>query len=81
MSAANEICRMDAITLAAQVRAKALSASEVTEAVLARMAVLEPQLHAFCTPTPDVAAAAPHSWGSGLHGFPLRTRGRSGKEI
>ena len=58
MSLANEICRMDAITLAAQVRAKSLSASEVTEAVLARMEVLEPQLHAFCTPTPDVARAA-----------------------
>ena len=52
MNRANQICRMDAVTLAAQVRAKTLSASEVTEAVLARLAVLEPHLHAFCTPTP-----------------------------
>jgi aspartyl-tRNA(Asn)/glutamyl-tRNA(Gln) amidotransferase subunit A len=58
MSAANEICRLDAMTLAARVRAKSLSASEVTEAVLARMEVLEPQLHAFCTPTPALARAA-----------------------
>ena len=58
MNRANQICRMDAVTLAAQVRDKTLSASEVTEAVLARMTVLEPHLHAFCTPTPAVARAA-----------------------
>jgi aspartyl-tRNA(Asn)/glutamyl-tRNA(Gln) amidotransferase subunit A len=51
----NEICRMDAVTLARQIRAKQLSPVEVTEAALARMDKLEPTLHAFCTPTPDVA--------------------------
>jgi len=51
----NEICRMDAVTLSGLVRSKKLSASEVTEAVLARMEILEPELHAFCTPAPELA--------------------------
>jgi aspartyl-tRNA(Asn)/glutamyl-tRNA(Gln) amidotransferase subunit A len=55
MATHNEICRMDAVTLAAHIRAKRLSAVEVVEAVLARMERLEPHLHAFCTPTPDLA--------------------------
>ncbi len=41
MTADNEICRMDALTLAARIRGKELSAIEVTEAVLRRMAALE----------------------------------------
>lgn len=57
-SADNEICRMDALTLARQIKDKQLSALEVTDAVLRRMDVLEPHIHAFCTPTPDVARAA-----------------------
>src|SRR3974390_534493 len=52
---ANEICRMDAVTLADKVRTKQLSPTEVTEAVLARMEKLNPILGAFCTPSPDVA--------------------------
>ena len=55
MSADNEICRMDAGTVAAKVKDKTLSAVEVTEAVLRRMETLEPYIHAFCTPTPDRA--------------------------
>ena len=51
----NAICRTDAVTLAARIRAQELSATEVTDAVLRRMAVLEPHIHAFCTPTPDLA--------------------------
>src|SRR5450755_4548749 len=58
MSADNEICRMDAGTVAAKVKDKTLSAVEVTEAVLRRMETLEPYIHAFCTPTPEVARAA-----------------------
>ncbi len=58
MSTDNDICRMDAVTVAGKVRAKQISAAEVTEAVLRRMDVLEPHIHAFCTPTPDVARAA-----------------------
>ncbi|MBX3623820.1 MAG: amidase [Rhizobacter sp.] len=49
---------MDAVSLAKRIRSKELSATEVTEAVLRRMEVLEPHIHAFCTPTPDVARAA-----------------------
>ena len=55
MRTANEICRMDAVSLAANIRSKQLSAVEVIDAVLARMDKLEPILHAFCTPTPDLA--------------------------
>ena len=53
----NEICRMDAVTLAGHIRAKRLSPVEVIDAVLDRMDKLEPILHAFCTPTPDLARA------------------------
>jgi hypothetical protein len=49
--AANEICRMDAVTLADKIRTKQLSPTEVTEAVLARMEKLNPALGAFCTPS------------------------------
>src|SRR6516164_666122 len=55
--AANEISRMDAVTLADKIRTKQLSPTEVTEAVLARMEKLNPVLGAFCTPSPDVARA------------------------
>src|SRR5215475_13374260 len=58
MSSQNEICRMNAISLAEKIRKKQLSAVEVTEAVLARMETLEPHLHAFCERTPEVARAA-----------------------
>jgi aspartyl-tRNA(Asn)/glutamyl-tRNA(Gln) amidotransferase subunit A len=51
----NEICRMDAVSLAEKIRTKELSPTEVTEAVLARMDKLNPVLGAFCTPTPQVA--------------------------
>ena len=54
-TSANEICRMDAVTLAQNIRAKQLSPVEVIDAVLARMEKLEPTLHAFCTPTPELA--------------------------
>jgi len=55
MSTAKEICRMDAVTLAKHIRSKKLSPVEVIDAVLARMEKLEPILHAFCTPTPELA--------------------------
>ena len=58
MTTGNEICRMDAVTLASLIRSKKLSAVEVTDAVLARMDKLEPILHAYCTPTPDIARQA-----------------------
>jgi aspartyl-tRNA(Asn)/glutamyl-tRNA(Gln) amidotransferase subunit A len=52
---ANEICRMDAVRLAGEIRARRVSPVEVIDAVLARMERLEPVLHAFCTPTPEAA--------------------------
>ena len=52
-----EICRMTAAALAQKIRAKELSPTEVIEAVLDRMERLEPSIHAFCTPTPDLARA------------------------
>jgi aspartyl-tRNA(Asn)/glutamyl-tRNA(Gln) amidotransferase subunit A len=55
---ANQIGRTDAVTLARMIRRKQVSAKEVTEAVLARMEKLEPHIHAFCTPTPDLARKA-----------------------
>ena len=58
MTTGNEICRMDAVTLADLIRSKKLSPVEVTDAVLARMDKLEPILHAFCTPTPEIARKA-----------------------
>lgn len=59
MTEANkEIWRMDAATIAHNVRSKKLSPVEVTKAHLDRMEAMEPSLHAFCTPTPDVAMKA-----------------------
>jgi aspartyl-tRNA(Asn)/glutamyl-tRNA(Gln) amidotransferase subunit A len=56
-TSANEICRMDAVTLAGKIRTKQLSPTEVTEAVLARIDKVNPVIGAFCTPAPDVARA------------------------
>ena len=50
-----DIGRMDAVSLAGLIRKREVSASEVTEAVLGRMEVLEPHIHAFCTPTVELA--------------------------
>ena len=55
MATNNEICTMDAVTLASNIRTKSLSPIEVVDAVIARMAMLEPHLPAFCTPTYDLA--------------------------
>jgi aspartyl-tRNA(Asn)/glutamyl-tRNA(Gln) amidotransferase subunit A len=52
-----DICRMPATELAARIGNGELSPVEVTDAVLARMERLEPTLHAFCTPTPELARA------------------------
>ncbi|MEJ8570057.1 amidase [Microbaculum marinum] len=55
MSRTDDICSMDATAIARHVRERTVSAVEVTEAHLARMTALEPKLHAFCTPTPELA--------------------------
>ena len=54
----NELARLPATELAQKIRAKELSAAEVTEAALRRMEAFEPYIHAFCVPTPEVARAA-----------------------
>jgi len=46
---------MDAVALVRLVRAKQLSPVEIINAVLERMDRLEPVLHAFCTPMPELA--------------------------
>ena len=58
MNSANEICRMDAVSLAKQIRTKKLSPVEVLDAVLDRIAKLDPILHAFSTLVPDQAREA-----------------------
>ena len=50
-----DICAMEATEIAERVRSGELSPVEVVDAVLARMDLLEPTLHAFCTPTPEKA--------------------------
>jgi aspartyl-tRNA(Asn)/glutamyl-tRNA(Gln) amidotransferase subunit A len=57
MAGVDEICRMDAVTQAHKIRRKELSPVEVVDAHLSRMEALEPKLHAFCTPTPELARA------------------------
>jgi aspartyl-tRNA(Asn)/glutamyl-tRNA(Gln) amidotransferase subunit A len=54
----DEICQIDAVTLAKLIRSKQLSAVEVVDAALDRMEKLNPMLNAFCTPTPDLARQA-----------------------
>ncbi len=54
-SGTTELCDLTAVEIAGRVKSRKLSAVEVTEAHLARMEALEPKLHAFCTPTPDLA--------------------------
>jgi aspartyl-tRNA(Asn)/glutamyl-tRNA(Gln) amidotransferase subunit A len=50
-----DLCALDATALAKAVRDKTVSAVEATRASIARMEALEPTLHAFCTPTPELA--------------------------
>ena len=57
MTEANDICRMDTVTLARRIKAKELSPVEVVEAVLGRLERLDPVLHAFTTVTADEARA------------------------
>jgi aspartyl-tRNA(Asn)/glutamyl-tRNA(Gln) amidotransferase subunit A len=54
MASHNEICQMTAVELAARVRKKEISPVEVADASIERMEKLDPVLHAYCTPTPDL---------------------------
>ena len=53
----SDICAMSGAEQAELIRTRQASPVEVTEAVLDRIAKLEPKLHAFCTLTEDVARA------------------------
>jgi aspartyl-tRNA(Asn)/glutamyl-tRNA(Gln) amidotransferase subunit A len=55
MTATNQICQMNTITLARAVAAKELSPVEAVEAVLDRLDRLDPTLHMFTTVVPDQA--------------------------
>jgi len=55
MADANEICRMDTLTLARRIKAKELSPVEVVDAVLGRLERLDPVVHAFATVPADDA--------------------------
>lgn len=69
---ARELCFTPATELAALIRRKTLSPVEVTEAVLARIARLNPALNAFCTVTADEALdAARAAEGAVMRGEPL----------
>ncbi|MEV0538914.1 amidase [Nocardia salmonicida] len=57
---AGELTRCSATELGALIRAREVSPVEVVESALARMEQLDPTLHAFCTPTPELALAQAH---------------------
>ena len=74
MALADEICRIDAFSLAAAIRVKQLSPVEVVEALIDRMALLDAELHAFCTPTPELALKTPdesrlRSWQAAMRAY------------
>ena len=50
-----DLCALDALSLTTSIRRREISAVDATRAAIARMDALEPVLHAFCTPTPDLA--------------------------
>ncbi|MFE2955230.1 amidase [Nocardia tengchongensis] len=50
-----ELCFLPATELVARVRSRELSPVEITDAVLDRMHEVDPLVHAFCTPTPELA--------------------------
>jgi aspartyl-tRNA(Asn)/glutamyl-tRNA(Gln) amidotransferase subunit A len=67
-----EICRMPATELVDRIHRKELSPVEVTEAVLAQMERLDNVLHAFCTPTPELAREQAHRVAEAIaHGDPV----------
>ncbi len=55
MSARRDIAGMDAVSLSREIRSRNVSPTEVLDAALERMDAVEPEIHAFCTPTPELA--------------------------
>lgn len=54
MTKNSEICEMTAVELVKNVRGKNLSPVDIAEASIERMEKLDPVLHAYCVPTPDL---------------------------
>lgn len=54
----DDILKMTTLELARAIRTKEVSAKDALDASLDRMDLLEPRIHAFCTPTVEVARAA-----------------------
>lgn len=52
-----DLWTLDATAMAEAVRRKQVSAAELAKAALDRVAALDTKLHAFCTPTPEIARA------------------------
>jgi aspartyl-tRNA(Asn)/glutamyl-tRNA(Gln) amidotransferase subunit A len=55
---AHDLARLPATAIAQMVRTKEIKAIEVAEAAIARMTALEPHIHAYCVPTPELARRA-----------------------
>jgi aspartyl-tRNA(Asn)/glutamyl-tRNA(Gln) amidotransferase subunit A len=53
----DELWKLDAVALTELVRDRKVSATELATAAMARIERLDPTLHAFCTPTPEVTRA------------------------
>ncbi|MCU1645122.1 MAG: putative amidase [Nocardia sp.] len=53
----NELCYLSATEIVGRITRREVSPVEVLDATLDRMQEVEPTLHAFCTPTPDLARA------------------------
>ena len=67
---ATDLCRMDVMTLASDIRVKHLSPSQVVNAVLERMKGLESRIRAFYAPTADRQRRAAGAWRSSVDGAP-----------
>lgn len=83
MRATSELCWLSALELAALIRQKKASPVEVVDAILARIAVVNPSINAFCTVLADeareAATAAEVSVMTGeplgpLHGVPVSVK-------
>lgn len=54
----NELWQKDAVSLSKMIREKEVSALEVAKAAIERMERVDRTIHAFCTPTPELALQA-----------------------
>jgi aspartyl-tRNA(Asn)/glutamyl-tRNA(Gln) amidotransferase subunit A len=57
MPSDTQICTMDAVSLARAIRERVLSPTEIVDAYIERIDAVDPIVHSFCTPTPELARA------------------------